>query len=83
MLLSAQQVSITLLILGPSFIVAGSLFLWTGVIDPGGWVTAWYEGNKRDYFYRLLANARVLRAWFAFLGLCSLVVGVAALVVAL
>jgi hypothetical protein len=82
-LLSAQQGSIVLLILGPVFIVAGSVFLWAGVIDPGGWVTAWSEGNKEDYFYRLLANARVLRAWFAFLGVCFLALGVAALAVAL
>jgi hypothetical protein len=82
-LLASQQGDAVLLILGLIFVPVGLLLLWAAATDPGGWVTAWYEGNKDFNFlgFHYYVSPLQVRAFAGLMGACAVVSGAAALAV--
>jgi hypothetical protein len=82
-LLASQKGDAVLLILGVIFVPAGAFLLWGAITDPGGWFTAWHEGNK-DYKvgpWRPFVSTSQFRTFVGLIGTMAAITGAAALAV--
>jgi hypothetical protein len=68
--LFASESVIPVLIFAPICILWGAFLVWAALTDPGGWFTAWFEGNKdqRGGFWAVSRNSVDFRGWHFVLG---------------